>query len=72
VIPGDSEITIVIGQKQFQHLPQISADGEKCFELTAGQQIRITKKQKPLLLLHPTHYDYFENVRSKLYWGQKL
>lgn len=72
VIPGDSHLTLIIVSKAFTHPPLVSADGEEYCSLDDGQTIDIRKKHTPLVLLHPSDYDYFENVRSKLYWGQKL
>lgn len=72
VIPGDSQISIKLGQKTFVHSPRITADGEPYHSLGAHEEIHIRKKDKPLTLIHPADYNYFENVRSKLYWGQKL
>jgi len=71
VVPGNSEITIIIGER-IVSLPRISADGEAYCELKPGQHVNISKKTKQLNLIHPEHYDYFANVRSKLHWGQKL
>jgi NAD+ kinase len=71
VVPGNSEITLVIGERIVSP-PRISADGLAICELAAGQQVHIKKKTNALNLLHPVDYDYFGNVRSKLHWGHKL
>lgn len=71
VVPGDSKISIVIGERTVAS-PRVSGDGRSCFNLNTGDELHIHKKAQQLKLLHPKDYDYFESVRSKLHWGKKL
>ncbi|OGT31292.1 MAG: hypothetical protein A3E87_10300 [Gammaproteobacteria bacterium RIFCSPHIGHO2_12_FULL_35_23] len=71
VLPGDSKITIIIGEKT--DVPaKLSIDGQVHCSLQPNDQVIIQKKPQTLTLLHPLDYDYFANVRSKLQWGKKL
>ena len=48
---------------------QVTCDGQVNFALQAGDQIRIRRKDRPLRLIHPPGYDYFEILRAKMHWG---
>lgn len=71
VIKGDSRITIIISPKN-NATPRLTCDGQAFIATPPGSQINIHKKDQQLHLIHPTNYDYYESLRSKLYWGRKL
>ena len=50
---------------------QLSFDGRARKDLPPGHSIQITKKDKPLRLLHPLGYNYYKTLRSKLGWERK-
>jgi NAD+ kinase len=52
--------------------PQLSCDGQEIISLMPGDRIRIQEHSTEIQLIHPLDYDYFELLRSKLSWGQKL
>ena len=54
------------------HSPQLSCDGQEIISLTPGDRIQIKQYPIEMRLVHPLDYDYFEVLRSKLNWGQKL
>jgi NAD+ kinase len=54
------------------HNPQLSCDGQEIISLMPGDRIRIKQYPIEMRLVHPLDYDYFEVLRSKLNWGQKL
>ncbi|MBE8215175.1 MAG: NAD(+) kinase [Endozoicomonadaceae bacterium] len=71
VIDGSSEITIHI--KQDVSLPaQISCDSHIHYPVSSEEVLLIRKQTSTLLLLHPTHYNYYEVCRKKLGWGSSL
>lgn len=45
-------------------------DGHQTVSLRAGDVIEIKARTRPLRLMHPQGYDYFELLRSKLHWAQ--
>ena len=64
-------IDIVIAQAN-PHNPQLSCDGQEIISLAPGDRIQIKQYPIEMRLVHPLDYDYFEVLRSKLNWGQKL
>ncbi|WP_444996058.1 NAD(+) kinase [Aliikangiella sp. IMCC44359] len=64
-------IDIVVSEANPHH-PQLSCDGQVIISLRPGDRIRIKQYPIEMRLVHPLDYDYFEVLRSKLNWGQKL
>ncbi len=64
-------IDIVI-PKVNPYTPQLSCDGQEIISLMPGDRIRVKEYPIEMKLVHPLDYDYFELLRSKLNWGQKL
>lgn len=64
-------IDIVISESN-PHNPQLSCDGQVIISLAPGDRIRIKQYPIEMCLVHPLDYDYFEVLRTKLGWGQKL
>lgn len=48
--------------------PGLSCDGQERLSVPVGANISIQKHTKPLRLIHPLDYNYFETLRSKLHW----
>ena len=64
VIRNSQEIVIKIHGEQALI---VSCDGER-LEYSKIYEIKINSATKSLELLHPINYDYFERLRTKLYW----
>jgi NAD+ kinase len=71
VINGNQEVNIIITPNNSTS-PRLACDGQNYINTPPGSHITITKKAKQLHLVHPQDYDYYETLRSKLHWGQKL
>lgn len=71
VIEGNSRVTIVITPNNTT-TPRLSSDSQTFIDTPPGTRITIAKKAEHLNLIHPVDYDYYETLRSKLHWGQKL
>jgi NAD+ kinase len=71
VISGDKEVRLIITPNNTTS-PRLAYDGQTYVNAPPGCHITITKTPKKLHLVHPVDYDYFEILRSKLHWGQKL
>jgi NAD+ kinase len=71
VIEGNRRITIVISPRNTT-TPRVSCDSQAFMSAPPGSRIEIVKKPQHLHLIHPMNYDYYESLRSKLYWGRKL
>ncbi|MGB0495389.1 MAG: NAD(+) kinase [Kangiellaceae bacterium] len=64
-------IDLVISESN-PHNPKLSCDGQVIIDLAPGDRIRIKQYPLQMRLVHPLDYDYFEVLRTKLGWGQKL
>jgi NAD+ kinase len=71
VLNGDSVVTLTIPPNA-QHAAKMICDGQDSEPAKAGSIIEISKYEKPLRLIHPLNYHYFETLRGKLHWGHKL
>ena len=71
VISGDSHITIkVCDHEQSEVL--VTCDGQISLSLQIGDILRIGKTPHPVKLIHPSAYDFFDILRAKLHWGERL
>lgn len=48
----------------------VACDGETLGRLGAGETLEVRAAEQTVKLLHPTDYNYYELLRSKLNWGQ--
>ncbi len=71
VVDASSEIKILITDDN-QTAPRLSYDGQVHVNLAVGDEIKITKQDQTLKLLHAQNYDYYSVLRSKLHWGTQL
>jgi NAD+ kinase len=69
VISGRSTTEVELRQNHGTHA-DVSGDGELIGELAAGEKLRILAAEERIELIHPPGYDYFNVLRSKLYWGR--
>lgn len=71
VIEGNHRITVVITPNNTT-TPRLTCDSQAYISTPPGSHITIEKKSQRLHLIHPTDYDYYATLRSKLHWGRKL
>ena len=69
VVSSSSEITLRYDSEQ-NVSAGIDLDGDTVYELKIGDNLVIKKAAKPICLIHPENYDYFDNLKSKLLWGK--
>ncbi len=69
VIPGTSITDIQLGDEDADSAI-VSCDGEVTDRIAAGDRLRIAVAEQRVQLIHPTDYDYFGILRSKLHWGR--
>jgi len=48
----------------------VSCDGEATGRIEAGDRLRVAVADERVELIHPTGYDYYGVLRSKLHWGR--
>ncbi|MBO9491714.1 NAD(+) kinase [Endozoicomonas sp. G2_1] len=71
VVDGDSEIKLVLAHENKDDL-QVSCDGHVILSVLPGDEVVIRKSEYTLRLIHPLDHSYFNVLRSKLAWGNKL
>ena len=71
VVDGNSEIKLVLANENYENL-QVSCDGHVILAVMPGDEVIIKKSEYTLRLIHPLDHDYFNVLRSKLSWGNKL
>ncbi len=48
---------------------RVVCDGQQSLPLEIGDRVLIRARERPLRLIHPAAYDYFDLLRTKLHWG---
>lgn len=71
VINGDSTILLRVKENLNSQI-QMSCDSQTFYPVNEESVIEIKKKQKSIQLIHPTSYNYYKSLRSKLHWGSGL
>jgi NAD+ kinase len=71
VVDGNSEIKLLLANENYENL-QVSCDGHVILAVMPGDEVIIRKSEYTLRLIHPLDHDYFNVLRSKLSWGNKL
>lgn len=71
VIHGNSKVEILVTDSNTSNT-QATCDGQISLGLQGNDKVTISKKEKMVQLIHPADHDYFEMLRAKLHWGEKL
>ncbi|GIU42358.1 NAD(+) kinase [Shewanella algidipiscicola] len=71
VVDACSTIKLVVSPDNDDAL-EVSCDGHVTLAVLPGDEIIIRRSKERLHLIHPTGYNYFNVLRSKLGWGSKL
>jgi NAD+ kinase len=69
VVPRSSVITVEVAADQ-DGSALITCDGEELGALEPAQVLEIRTAKESVTLLHPTDYNYYDLLRSKLNWGR--
>lgn len=69
VVSSESRIEIRLNQTDDA---RVHFDGQQHFDLQSGDQVWVTRAGRPVTLLHPHSYSYYDTLREKLLWGKKL
>ena len=70
ILHGESEVFISL--LDCDERATISFDAQSSVSASEGVSLRVKKHENFVHLIHPKGYDYFEIIRSKLHWGQKV
>ncbi len=71
VIPSDEPIDVRMLERD-DTKAEVTADGHAIGEIRPDDRLRIAESARPVTLIHPPGYDYYEILRSKLYWGRDM
>ena len=71
VVDGNSEIKLKLANENYENL-QVSCDGHVILAVMPGDEVIIKKSEFTLRLVHPLDHNYFNVLRNKLSWGNKL
>lgn len=71
VVSGDSVITVMVTNEN-TNSPTICCDGIGESIVDPGFRFRIKKHDRAVHLIHPQGYQYYQSLRGKLGWGNKL
>ena len=69
VIPSNQTVEVVIVERD-DIKAEITVDGVSLGEIKPGDRLTIGQSDGRVTLIHPPGYDYFDILRSKLYWGR--
>jgi NAD+ kinase len=69
VVSGRANIEVRLVERP-ETRAQVTCDGAMLGELLPGDRLAIRPSALGITLLHPTDYDYFRLLRSKLHWGR--
>ena len=70
VVSGRSVVEVALIERLGCH-GQVSCDGRALGELMAGEKLVVRPAPNKITLLHPSGYDYYRLLRSKLHWGRR-
>lgn len=70
VINNDCRLEIIYSDTN-QHRGVVAVDGQMVSDLIPGDSIVIEKSPKPLILIQPNSYSFFNVLREKLNWSQQ-
>ena len=71
VIPAEREVRVRPSGSNAGDEVYVTVDGQTGFRLREGDQIAITRAEKPLRLIRSTTRSYFEVLRQKLKWNER-
>ncbi|WP_105200598.1 MULTISPECIES: NAD(+) kinase [unclassified Pseudoalteromonas] len=71
VVDGESVIRLKLSLDNTDSL-QVSCDSHVVLATLPGDEVVIKKAERPLRLIHPTDYSYYNVLRQKLNWGSRL
>lgn len=64
---SDVEVLVIHADDANAHF-----DGQSRCDLRVGDRVRVRRCEHALLLLHPRGHSYYDMLRQKLHWGEKL
>lgn len=69
VVPASQRVDVVLHHREDTRA-EVTADGHSIGELRPEDRLTITAADHRITFIHPPGYDYYEILRTKLYWGR--
>lgn len=51
---------------------RVHFDGQDHCDVSVGHRVTVRRAENPVRLLHPLKHNYYDTLRQKLHWGEKL
>jgi len=71
VVASEHQVRITISEHGHASA-QVTCDGHISLGVEAGDTILVKRYEHKVTLIHPTDYNYYDVLRAKLHWGEKL
>jgi NAD+ kinase len=73
IIPAAGTLSIKLTRRRQHEMPRVllSLDGQLNCTLKVGDEVRLSRYEKPFKLLLNPHRSYYEILRCKLKWGER-
>ena len=71
VIPAEREVRVTSTSSNAGDEVYVTIDGQTGFGLQEGDELTITRAERPLRLVRSTTRSYFEVLRQKLKWNER-
>jgi NAD+ kinase len=71
VIPASREVRVRAASGNAGAEIYVTFDGQRGFRLPEGDEVSITRAQRPIRLVRAAARNYFEVLRTKLKWGER-
>ena len=71
VIPANEPIDVTVLERD-ESKAEVTVDGHSIGAIHPDDVLRVSRSPRRVTLIHPSGYDYYEILRSKLYWGRDL
>ncbi len=70
VLPASVRIAVTLGETA--ESAYLTIDGQRGHAVTAGDRLEVLRSRWPLLLYRPTGRSFFDILRAKLMWGERV
>lgn len=71
VIPSERDVRVRAASGNAGAEIYLTFDGQHGFALQEGEEVRVTRSEKPIRLVRAANRNYFEVLRKKLKWGER-
>jgi NAD+ kinase len=71
VIPSSREVRVRAASGNAGAEIYLTFDGQHGFALKEGEEVRVTRTERPIRLVRAANRNYFEVLRKKLKWGER-